>query len=136
MRSPLLLTSIRTMIREGIVAGRGAEQRRSAALLFEQGWGYKAVSTELGINRQTVRDWMYAWKALGTEQFCTCSKGHIAYSKEVKLAAVRDRLSGIATVDVMERYGITNRNIVKRWMREFRFRGQAAFETGDESVKS
>ena len=52
---------------EGIVAGRGAEQRRSAALLFEQGWGYKAVSTELGINRQTVRDWMYAWKALGTE---------------------------------------------------------------------
>ncbi len=124
------------MIREGIVAGRGAEQRRSAALLFEQGWGYKAVSTELGINRQTVRDWMYAWKALGTEQFCTCSKGHIAYSKEVKLAAVRDRLSGIATVDVMERYGITNRNIVKRWMREFRSRGQAAFETGDESVKS
>ena len=52
---------------EGIVAGRGAEQRRNAALLFEQGWDYKAVSTELGINRQTVRDWMYAWKALGTE---------------------------------------------------------------------
>ena len=73
----------------------------------------------MGINRQAVRDWMYAWKALGTEQFCICSSRHIAYSNEVKLAAVRDRLNCIATVDVMERYGTTNRNIVKRWMREF-----------------
>lgn len=121
---------------EGIVAGRGAEQRRNAALLFEQGWGYKAVSTGLGINRQAVRDWMYAWKALGTEQFCICSSRHIAYPNVVKLAAVRDRLNGIATVDVMERYGITNRNIAKRWMREFRARGEAAFESRDESMKS
>ncbi|MFD0702639.1 helix-turn-helix domain-containing protein [Slackia equolifaciens] len=122
--------------RGGDCGGEGSRERRNAALLFEQGWGYKAVSTGLGINRQAVRDWMYAWKAIGTEQCCICSSRHIAYSSEVKLAAVRDRLNGIATVDVMERYGITNRNIVKRWMREFRARGEAAFESRDESMKS
>ena len=35
---------------------RGLSLRRKAAELFESGLGYKAVSTELGINRETVRD--------------------------------------------------------------------------------
>lgn len=47
----------------------GLSLRRKAAELFESGLGYKAVSTELGINRETVRDWSYTWRALGTEGF-------------------------------------------------------------------
>lgn len=31
--------------------------RQKAADLFEKGLGYKAVSSELGVNRETVRDW-------------------------------------------------------------------------------
>jgi len=34
----------------------GDSKRLEAAKLFAQGYGYKAVSTELGINRETVRD--------------------------------------------------------------------------------
>ena len=43
----------------------GDSKRLEAAKLFAQGYGYKAVSTELGINRETVRDWSYTWRALG-----------------------------------------------------------------------
>lgn len=32
------------------------EIKRRAAKLFEQGYGYKAVSTQLGVNRETTRD--------------------------------------------------------------------------------
>lgn len=34
----------------------GDSKRLEAAKLFAQGYGYKAVSTELGINRETVRN--------------------------------------------------------------------------------
>lgn len=37
--------------------------------MFERGLGYKAVSTQLSINRDTVRDWYAIWRALGTEDF-------------------------------------------------------------------
>ena len=38
--------------------------RQRAAELFEKGMGYKAVSSELGINRETVRDWSYTWRVV------------------------------------------------------------------------
>lgn len=96
--------------------------RKDAALLFELGRGYKAAATELGINQQTARDWFYAWRAVGTEYFCRSDSGRAKYSEDTKSAAVRDRLSGMLTVEVMERYGIPNRTIVKRWLREYRER--------------
>ncbi len=98
--------------------------RRKAALLFEQGWGYKAVSSELGLKQQTARDWFYAWRAVGTERLCSCGETRTAYSKEVKRSAVRDRLCGIPTAEVMAHYGIPNRNILKRWVREYKQLGE------------
>ena len=54
----------------------GDSKRLEAAKLFAQGYGYKAVSTELGINRETVRDWSYTWRALGTEGLIKESRKH------------------------------------------------------------
>ena len=111
-----------------MVPGRELDVRRHAARLFEAGWGYKAVATELGIKQQTARDWSYSWRAVGTERFCSCSNRHTCYSANVKLAVVHDRLNGVPTVDVMDRYGIPNRNIVKRWVSAYRKHGASAFE--------
>lgn len=72
----------------------GDSKRLEAAKLFAQGYGYKAVSTELGINRETVRDWSYTWRALGTEG--------LHYLPTIKLAAVHDRQNGLGVVEVME----------------------------------
>ncbi len=78
----------------------GDSKRLEAAKLFAQGYGYKAVSTELGINRETVRDWSYTWRALGTEGLIKESRKH--YLPTIKLAAVHDRQNGLGVVEVME----------------------------------
>lgn len=74
------------------------EIKRRAAKLFEQGYGYKAVSTQLGVNRETTRDWSYTWRALGSEVLCGLDEPK-SYSSEVKLAAVKDREKGIPVIE-------------------------------------
>lgn len=94
-------------------------RRRAAADLFEEGKGYKAVSTALGINRETVRDWSYIWRAFGSESFCHVrGDGERAvYPPEVKRAAVKDRMEGKSMVEVMAKYGIRSRHQIKEWCR-------------------
>lgn len=103
------------------------EIKRRAAKLFEQGYGYKAVSTQLGVNRETTRDWSYTWRALGSEVLCGFDEPK-SYSSEVKLAAVKDREKGIPVIEVMQRYGIRNRNRIKGWCALYRQKGSKAFK--------
>ena len=105
----------------------GLSARKKAAELFESGLGYKAVSTELGINRETVRDWSYTWRALGTEGFCAAKEAHPNYSPELKLAVVADRMNGDSVVDVMHRYQIPNRHRIKEWCALYQKNGPSVF---------
>lgn len=100
-------------------------KRLEAAKLFSQGHGYKAVSTELGVNRETVRDWAYTWRALGTEGLMNTKR--ITYPPETKLAAVRARCNGATVVEVMEKYQIHNRTRLKEWSRAYKKYGESAF---------
>lgn len=103
------------------------ETRQKAAELFERGYGYKAVSSQLGVNRETMRDWSYTWRALGSEALCGGDSNHEHYSSEIKLAAVLDREQGVSMVEVMRRYGILNRNRIKGWCALYREKGKEAF---------
>lgn len=103
--------------------------RRKAAELFEKGMGYKAVSSELGINRETVRDWSYTWRALGTKEFLTSHAGErVTYSPEIKMAVARDRLGGMGVVEVMAKYHIPNRHRIKEWVGMYSEAGEDAFK--------
>lgn len=111
-------------------------KRKRAAEMFERGLGYKAVSTQLSINRDTVRDWYAIWRALGTEDFLKCYRsGRRSYPSELKLAVVHEHLSGKPTVEVMARYGIPSRHRVKEWTRLYKQKGAAAFGV-EESVET
>lgn len=103
------------------------ETRERAAELFEQGYGYKAVSSQLGVNQETVRDWSYTWRALGKEQLCKCTGKREYYPPEIKLAVALDRAQGVAVIDVMQRYKIPNRTRIKEWCSLYRKEGEAAF---------
>ena len=63
--------------------------RRRAAALFEEGMGYKAVASLLGIPRETVRKWLDVYRSVGIEVLAMMGKKHTTYSFETKLAAVR-----------------------------------------------
>lgn len=100
-------------------------RRERAAQLFEMGYGYKAVSTELGVNQQTVRDWSYTWRAIGTEGLLTDDRRH--YSLETKLAVVRGRWAGMSVIEVMEKYHVHDRHRVKDWCKSYKKKGVEAF---------
>ena len=102
--------------------------RQKAADLFEKGLGYKAVSSESGVNRETVRDWSYTWRALGTEEFLTSHTGErITYPPETKRAVAQDRIAGMGVVEVMAKYHIPNRHRVKEWVGMYLKEGEEAF---------
>ena len=105
----------------------GKSVREQAARLFEQGLGYKAVSSRLGLNREIAREWSYAYRALGTEGLLSVGK-RTTYPPEVKLAAARDRVDGdVPVVEVMARYGVHNRRQIKEWSGRYAEDGAAAF---------
>ena len=99
-----------------------------ALILFERGYGYKATASELNLNTETVREWLYTWKALGSDLYKHPEKRPHSYSAEVKLAAVKDRQKGVPTVEVMKRYQVANRHRIKEWCNLYTHYGETAFE--------
>ena len=103
--------------------------RRKAAELFERGYGYKATASELGLNRETIRDWYYTWRAMGTEELLSKNTAkRNRYSTETKIAAVKDREAGMSVVAVMKKYSIPNRHRLNEWMKIYRKSGEAGFK--------
>lgn len=42
--------------------------RLKALDLFERGFSYKAVAHQLQLSPETVREWVYLWRALGSDR--------------------------------------------------------------------
>lgn len=104
------------------------KMRMKTLRLFESGHSYKAVAHQLNISQETVREWVYLWRALGSDMFKHPEKRPRSYSPETKLAAVEDRLAGIPVIEVMRRYQIANRNRIKEWCALYAEKGPAAFD--------
>lgn len=101
--------------------------RLKALDLFERGYSYKAVAHRLNLSPETVREWVYLWRALGSDLYKHPEKRPHSYSPETKLAAVRDRLNDVPMIDVMRQYQIANRNRVKEWCALYAKYGPSAF---------
>lgn len=109
--------------------------RLKALDLFERGFSYKAVAHKLQLSPETVREWVYLWRALGSDLYKHPEKRPRRYSPEVKLAAVKDRLSGVPMIDVMRCYQIANRNRIKDWCVQYAKQGPSAFGKKKQQVK-
>ena len=59
--------------------------RRRAAALFDEGLGYKAAASLLGIPRETVRKWLDIYRSVGIEVLAMMGKKHTAVSANLKL---------------------------------------------------
>ena len=98
-----------------------------AADLFEEGYGREAVAARLGVNDGTVRNWEYAYRALGKEALLNGER--LSYSQDLKIEAARMFLDeGITKPQVMERLGIKSKTALERWIRDYRAGGAAALE--------
>lgn len=98
-----------------------------AADLFEEGYGREAVAARLGVNDGTVRNWEYAYRALGKEALLNGER--LSYSQDLKIEAARMFLDGGMTKSrIMEELGIKSKSALERWIREYRAGGAAALE--------
>lgn len=96
-----------------------------AADLFEEGYGREAVAARLGVNDGTVRNWEYAYRALGKEALLNGER--LSYSQDLKIEAARMFLDeGITKPQVMERLGIKSKTALERWIRDYRAGGADA----------
>lgn len=103
----------------------GPEKRRAAAELFDSGCGYTFAATRLGVPRRTAKKWLYTYRALGKEALFVTY--HKKYSRELKVAAVRDVLEGGMTkAEVMAKHGIASVTALERWCRDYREGGPDA----------
>ena len=101
--------------------------RRRAAALFEEGMGYKAVASLLGIPRETVRKWLDVYRSAGIEVLALMGKKHNTYSFETKLAAVKAVVDeGLTKPEAMARFGIASMTPLKNWVKAYREGGPEA----------
>lgn len=95
-----------------------------AADLFEEGYGREAVAARLGVNDGTVRNWEYAYRALGKEALLNGER--LSYSQDLKIEAARMFLDdGMTKSRIMEELGIKSKSALERWIREYRAGGAA-----------
>lgn len=99
--------------------------RPEAARCFEMGYAEKAVSTLLAVPKNTVKKWLYTYRALGREALLVTK--HRAYSHELKVEAARAVLERrMPKPEAMKAYGLKSITQVTTWCRPCREGGPDA----------
>lgn len=102
--------------------------RKRAIEFFDEGFGYVAVANTLGLSHSTVRDWLFAYNALGKEALLVTVRQ--SYSFETKVAAVNDALDGkLSKPEILKKYGVSNMTSLRNWIKLYQ-------EGGPDSLKS
>lgn len=103
--------------------------RKQALECFKAGKSFHATSSLLGLNRETVRQWLYSYRLRGEEGFMSEVRTHKTYSYETKIAAVKDFYEqGLSKFEVLEKYQIKSIAVLKAWFRLFNQGGYEALK--------
>ena len=103
------------------------EARKAAIELFERGHGFESVAKALSIPRETVRKWLYVYRAFGSEVLLTMDGKQARYTYEQKVAAASAVVDGdMAKADAMREFGVASMSPLERWCRLYREGGAEA----------
>lgn len=102
------------------------QQRELLVGFFEQGVGYAAAATQVGVKTGPARLLFRRWKLNG--RICLMKKPkNKSYSYDVKKEVVKRFLAGETRMDLAEEFGLSSHGIVQLWVRLWR-------EGGDEAL--
>lgn len=102
-------------------------QRAQLVELFEQGMGYRAAATALGVSKYAARMLCRRFKLRG--RLCLVEKPtKQQYSFEIKKEVVQRHLTGETAMDLAREFGLSSQQLVSGWSRKWR-------EGGDEALK-
>lgn len=75
------------------------------------------IAKQYKVHTHTIYDWLYKYEELGAEGLKE-SEGWKRYSKELKLAAVRDYMSGKYSLrEIVLKYKISDKSVLKKWIK-------------------
>ncbi|HHV11611.1 MAG TPA: helix-turn-helix domain-containing protein [Clostridiales bacterium] len=96
-----------------------AEDKVPAVTLYLDGKGsQKQMATSYGISQASFQQWIRNYESMGTEAFYR--KGYKKYSKDLKLQAVQEYLSGGGSLDdVCKKYGIRSKWKLQTWIQVY-----------------
>ena len=99
-------------------------QRSAAVALFEQGRGYGATASYLGVSRWAVRDLRRRWVLHGRKAL-VAKPTNTRYSFEFKLEVVGKVVDdGATAAEVAKEYGLSSDQLVRSWVRSYRRLGE------------
>lgn len=82
-------------------------------------YSIKEIIAHYKVAESTLREWLYKLEHYGIESLQE-SKSWKNYSKEVKLAAIQDYLSGeYSKSEIARKYEISSRDLLNRWIRNY-----------------
>ena len=103
----------------------GMDTRAEAVRYFELGFANQAVGGLLGIPHETVKRWLYIYRALGKEALYVTK--HKTYPHDVKVEAAKAVVEGgITKPEAMKLYGLKSKTQIDTWCRLYREGGSDA----------
>ena len=106
-----------------------ADVRRHAVALFDAHWGYHPVASKLGIPADTVRQWLYKYRAVGLEGLLLMGSRQSRYTLEQKVGAARAVVDGgMSVADAMATFKVASRSPLQSWCRAYREGGAEALK--------
>ena len=105
----------------------GAELRRRAVELYEEGRGRDVVARLVGAPEGTVREWLDTYRSVGIGALSAMGAKKKTYSFDTKAAAARAVADdGLTVPEAMARFGIASSSPLRKWPRAYREGGPEA----------
>lgn len=80
---------------------------------------FRSISKAYGIGHETLRRWIFAYKAQGEVAFLQTA-GNKNYSKEFKIKCIELVLRGeLSILDCVATYGISGDSVLRQWISEY-----------------
>ncbi|WP_419096463.1 IS3 family transposase [Ureibacillus endophyticus] len=95
------------------------EKLRIIKFYHEENYTLNEVAQIFNVHRDTIKDWQNDYFHFGEEGLERLPK-HRFYSKEVKIAAVQDYLSGKYSLrEVTRKYQLSSRSVLRNWIKKY-----------------
>ena len=98
-----------------------SKEEKLAIIKFyqEEPYTLNEVAEIFNVHRDTIRDWQKDYLHFGEDGLERLPKQNF-YSKEVKLAAVQDYLSGdLSLREVTRKYRLSSRSVLRNWLKKY-----------------
>ena len=104
--------------------GYSFEEKMKVIRAYESGISKARLCRQFGLSESTLKQWLILYKSFGETGLKPRSRWN-SYSKELKLSAIKDYLSGRLTPsEIIIKYSISDRSVLRDWLKKYNGHGE------------